>query len=141
MYGNQSCTPNMHLHLHFKEYLLDYGPAHSFWCFSFERYNGILGSYQTNRKSIEVQILRKFVRKQTLQSATVHADNQLLSLLLPTQGQSSSTSITNLCTGSEDTLTSLNMSCSSLDSIQSFDNNGVISLLPPLHHNVFSSDN
>ena len=42
LYGQQSVTPNMHLHCHLKECVLDYGPIHSFWCFSFERYNGIL---------------------------------------------------------------------------------------------------
>ena len=48
LYGKDLVTPNMHLHGHLKECLLDYGPFHSFWCFSFERFNGILGSYHTN---------------------------------------------------------------------------------------------
>ena len=33
-------TPNMHLHCHLKQSLLDYGPIHNFWLFSFERHNG-----------------------------------------------------------------------------------------------------
>ena len=41
LYGTHYCTPNMHMHLHIKETLLDFGPAHATWCFSFERYNGI----------------------------------------------------------------------------------------------------
>ena len=48
LYGKDLVTPNMHLHGHLKECLLDYGPFHAFWCFSFERFNGILGSYHTN---------------------------------------------------------------------------------------------
>lgn len=36
-YGDASCTPNMHLHMHLSQCLLDYGPVHSFWCFPFER--------------------------------------------------------------------------------------------------------
>lgn len=52
LYGHDKCTPNLHLHLHIKECLLDFGPSHSFWCFSFERYNGILGSFHTNMKRI-----------------------------------------------------------------------------------------
>lgn len=48
LYGKEHCTPNMHLHLHLKNCILDHGPAHSFWCFSIERYNGLLGSYHTN---------------------------------------------------------------------------------------------
>lgn len=35
LYGKDLVTPNMHLHGHLKECLLDYGPFHSFWCFSF----------------------------------------------------------------------------------------------------------
>jgi hypothetical protein len=43
LYGNSSITPNMHMHAHLKDIILDYGPVQEFWCFSFERFNGILG--------------------------------------------------------------------------------------------------
>ena len=33
----------MHLHTHITDCILDYGPVYSFWLYSFERYNGILG--------------------------------------------------------------------------------------------------
>ena len=72
LYGEELVTPNMHLHCHLAECLLDYGPVFSFWCFSFERYNGILGKYHTNHRSIETQIMRKFLR-----------DNQLFDMDLP----------------------------------------------------------
>ena len=29
LYGMEACTPNMHLHLHLKECLLDFGPSHA----------------------------------------------------------------------------------------------------------------
>lgn len=61
LYGKNLVTPNMHLHGHLKECLLDYGPFHSFWCFSFERCKGILGSFHTNNRSIEIQLMRKFL--------------------------------------------------------------------------------
>ena len=51
----------MHLHCHLKECVIDCGPVHAFWCFSFERFNGILGSMQVNGRSIEVQIMRKLL--------------------------------------------------------------------------------
>jgi len=44
-YGKDSITPNLHLSLHLNECCRDYGPLYSFWCFSFERMNGILGWY------------------------------------------------------------------------------------------------
>ncbi|XP_035697293.1 uncharacterized protein LOC118430485 isoform X2 [Branchiostoma floridae] len=58
--GPHHCTPNMHLHLHLKDCIIDYGPVYSFWCFSFERYNGMLGKYNHNNRNIELQIMRQF---------------------------------------------------------------------------------
>lgn len=52
IFGPQYCTPNLHLHLHLKECLQDYGPVYGFWCFPFERYDGILGSFHTNQKAV-----------------------------------------------------------------------------------------
>ena len=62
--GTEVCTPNLHLHLHLKDSLLDYGPVYAFWLFSFERFNGVLGNYSTNNKNIEVQLMRKFINQQ-----------------------------------------------------------------------------
>ena len=42
-YGPEKITPNLHLCLHIANCCQDYGPLYSFWCFSFERMNGILG--------------------------------------------------------------------------------------------------
>jgi len=39
-FGPEIATPNMHMHLHLKDCLLDYGPLYSFWCFPFKRLNG-----------------------------------------------------------------------------------------------------
>jgi len=65
LYGPTACTPNLHLCLHLKQCLLDYGPVHGFWCFSFERCNGCLSKFQTtNKDRIEVQLMRKFLRMQ-----------------------------------------------------------------------------
>ena len=54
----------MHLRCHLKECVEDYGPVYSFWCFAFERYNGILGSTTTNNRSIEIQLMTKFLSEQ-----------------------------------------------------------------------------
>ena len=58
----------MHLYLHLKDCLKDYGQAHSFWVYSFERYNGILRRYHSNNHSIEVQLMRKFLCETQIQS-------------------------------------------------------------------------
>lgn len=61
MYGKDIITPNMHMHAHLCECLYDYGPCHVFWLFSFERYNGILESLPNNNRSIEVQVMKRFM--------------------------------------------------------------------------------
>ena len=53
--------PKYAMHNHLKEVILDHGPVTSFWCFSFERFSGILGSITTNKRSVELQIMRKFI--------------------------------------------------------------------------------
>ncbi len=58
--GKQYYTMNLHLHGHLKDCILDYGPVYPFWLFSFERLNGILGSYHTNCSKISLQLMRKF---------------------------------------------------------------------------------
>ena len=64
--GENIVTPNMHLACHIKETLLAFGPFHGYWLFSFERYNGILGSFSTNNHRIEIQIMRKFIQQNYL---------------------------------------------------------------------------
>ena len=58
IFGKERITPDMHMHSH----LADCSFGYSFWLFSFKRYNGILGNYYTNNKSIELQVMRKFIR-------------------------------------------------------------------------------
>ena len=70
LYGKDYFTINLHLHLHLKSVVENYGPVYGFWLFTFERYNGILGEFSTNCKSIEVQLMRKFL------SSTIVYDKQ-----------------------------------------------------------------
>ena len=42
-YGQQLITSNIQLSLHITKCCRDYGPLYAFWCYSFERMNGILG--------------------------------------------------------------------------------------------------
>ena len=62
VFGSKFVTPNMHMHLHLADCLQDFGPLHSFWLYSFERYNGLLGKQPTNNRSIEVQLIKRFLR-------------------------------------------------------------------------------
>ena len=63
LYGEERVTPNMHLHGHICECVSDFGPIYSFWLFSFERYNGILGGLPSNKRDIETQFFSRFLRE------------------------------------------------------------------------------
>ena len=47
-------------------YLNQYRPVTAFWCFPFERFNGILGTFQKNWVSPEQQMAKKFITYQHL---------------------------------------------------------------------------
>ena len=61
IYGGAQCTMNMHVHCHLKECVEDFGPVYAFWLFSFERLNGILGSFHTNNHDVTLQLMRRFL--------------------------------------------------------------------------------
>ena len=71
IYGLDKCTFNMHLHLHLKQMLLDFGPTHTTWCYAYERLNGFLCSYFTNHKAIEPQKIQKFLQHQGIYGTPV----------------------------------------------------------------------
>ena len=52
----------MHLHCRLYESVKQFGPVFAFWLFSFERFNGMLESFNTNgRENFEIQLMREFV--------------------------------------------------------------------------------
>ena len=89
LYGSELVTPNMHLHTHLLDCIKDYGPIYSFWLFSFERYNGLLGGYRTNQRSVELQLMRAFMSDlhiHDLKDDTNYASEEDLSFLHPSGG-------------------------------------------------------
>ena len=97
---------NMHLHLHLKECLYDFGPPYSFWCYAFERYNGMLGNFPTNQKNIEPQLMKKCLLLQELHSQSFPVNDEFFGNILE---QSHSVSGGLLLTG-EDMLSQLKLS-------------------------------
>ena len=81
--GELYITPNMQLHLHLRECVENYGCIYRFWLFSFERYNVILGSYHTNNKTVEIQIMRKFMTSGTVANMQYSLPTQYSDLFLP----------------------------------------------------------
>lgn len=74
IYGKDVITPNMHLHCHLSECLKDFGSMYGFWCFSYERYNGILGSFPTNKKNVASQLMRRFIYESVCHSFCLPED-------------------------------------------------------------------
>ena len=70
LYGPSTVTPNMHLHCHLKEVVNDYGSVYAFWLFAFERCNFIMGNTKTNRRNIEVQLMKQVEKYKQLVSKT-----------------------------------------------------------------------
>lgn len=66
IFGKSCVSPNMHLHGHLRKCIEDVGPVFSFWCYSFERYNGLLESFKKSWHAPEIQIMEKFSLMQTL---------------------------------------------------------------------------
>ncbi|GET66053.1 hypothetical protein GLOIN_2v1883106 [Rhizophagus irregularis DAOM 181602=DAOM 197198] len=60
-YGRNKITPNLHLSLHLSECCHDFGPLYAFWCFSFERMNGILGSLPNSNRKIEPELMLRLM--------------------------------------------------------------------------------
>lgn len=102
LYGSEKTSPNMHLHLHLKDSILDYGPVYAFWLFSYERYNGIMGSVPTNNRAIEVQLMKRFVCDQQLQNGEFEDESMvtdILSQFKNVKGSVASQTSTNECKG------------------------------------------
>ncbi|CAB4403355.1 unnamed protein product [Rhizophagus irregularis] len=60
-HGRDKITPNLHLSLHLRDCSSDYGPLYAFWCFSFKRMNGILGSLPNSNRKIESELMRRLM--------------------------------------------------------------------------------
>ena len=59
IHGKSCVTPNMHLMIHIKGCILDYGSVYAFWLFAFERFNFNLGNIPTNNRDMGIQRMRQ----------------------------------------------------------------------------------
>ena len=75
IYGKFEVSVNYHMALHFPDIIKDFGPPHSFWCFSFERMNGVLSGLPTSNRYIELELFTKFLQDANIESmhASTHS--------------------------------------------------------------------
>ncbi|CAG8490466.1 2356_t:CDS:2 [Cetraspora pellucida] len=57
IFGVEFITLNMHMHIHLKECLLDYGPVYEIWCFAYERMNDKLLVIPTSNRDITIEVM------------------------------------------------------------------------------------
>ncbi|EIE87366.1 hypothetical protein RO3G_12077 [Rhizopus delemar RA 99-880] len=89
LYGKESITPNMHMHMHLKECFLDFGPSYAFWLYGFERLNGdvkkININYKTGFETTYVTMLTQIIHTQDLIHSLptlINTNNQGMLLLI-----------------------------------------------------------
>ena len=61
-YDKWKVTINYHMCLHIPDMILDLGPPHAFWCFGYERLNGILAGTPNSNRRIEAEVTNRFLR-------------------------------------------------------------------------------
>ncbi|KAF7342502.1 hypothetical protein MVEN_01840000 [Mycena venus] len=68
LYPGAQIESYQHLAMHFGDLLKRWGPTHSWRCFAFERYNGLLQKINTSKKfgEMEATMLKTFCRRQNL---------------------------------------------------------------------------
>ncbi len=68
LYGRDFITFNMHMHMHLRETIKDFGPVYSTWLYSFERTNGDIKKIDINfKEGLEFTYMEKFLQKVHMQ--------------------------------------------------------------------------
>ena len=62
LYGKWSSSVNYHMALHIPEMICDFGPPNAFWCFAYERLNGVLAGTPNSNRNVEVEVANRFFR-------------------------------------------------------------------------------
>ena len=79
VYGKWTVTVNYHMSLHLPDTILDLGPPQSFWCFAYERMNGILAGTPNSNRCIEVEVGSRFVQDILFNSSSTHLPSTSIS--------------------------------------------------------------
>ena len=80
-YGQEKIMPNLHLSLHLCECANNYGLLYAFWCFSFERMNGMLGTLPNSHRNIEQELMRRLLNDKKIDLITSTNEIRGLELL------------------------------------------------------------
>ena len=59
VYGKLEVSVNYHFALHIPDRISDYGSPQVYWCFAYERMNGILSEVPNNNKNVDLQTINR----------------------------------------------------------------------------------
>jgi hypothetical protein len=76
-FGPGTVKPNTHASIHLKEMLLDYGPSAGWWCYSYERFNGLVASVPHNTGYMEVCLMRRHLLREEVSEAVLQRHRAL----------------------------------------------------------------
>ena len=76
VYDKWHLTVNYHMCLHIPDTILDLGPPQSFWCFAYERFNGILAGTPNNNRNVEMEFTNRFLQDTMFANADISAISQ-----------------------------------------------------------------
>ena len=74
MESGKVITINYHMALHIPDIIADYGPSHGYWCFSYERMNGILKNI---KKNIELENFNRIMQQLSCTSCELQNIDEL----------------------------------------------------------------
>ena len=74
VYGKWSVTVNYHMSLHLPRMIADLGPPHAFWCFPYERINGMLIGTPNSGGNVEAEVASRFIRDMSLSNRNTSVD-------------------------------------------------------------------
>ena len=74
VYGKWEVSVYYHFALHIPDLISDYGPPQVYWCFAYERMNGILSEVPKNCKDIEFQIINRIIQQFSIDITAVSQD-------------------------------------------------------------------
>ena len=73
VWGGPFMKPNHHHLMHICQCIINFGPPHVFWVFAFERYNGFLARFPSSQRSVELEMMKRFLSQQL----TINSDETL----------------------------------------------------------------
>ena len=75
VYGKWEVSQKYHSALHILlDLISDYGPPQVYWCFAYERMNGILSEIPNNSKNVELQIIHRIIEQCSIDITAVSQD-------------------------------------------------------------------